>query len=64
MRRSSWTSCMPAWAITWLFWPATFLPSNVTVLHEGRVLTEGTPDEIQRNDFVQDAYLGGVAAAE
>jgi ABC-type branched-subunit amino acid transport system ATPase component len=33
------------------------------VLHEGRLLAEGTPAEIQRNSFVQDAYLGGVAAA-
>jgi branched-chain amino acid transport system permease protein len=40
------------------------LAERITVLHEGRLLAEGTPDEIQRNDFVQDAYLGGVAAAE
>jgi branched-chain amino acid transport system permease protein len=39
------------------------LAERITVLHEGRVLAEGTPEEIQRNSFVQDAYLGGVAAA-
>jgi len=36
------------------------LAERVTVLHEGRVLTEGTPDEIKRNAKVQEAYLGGV----
>ena len=36
------------------------LAERVTVLHEGRVLTEGTPDEIKRNATVQEAYLGGV----
>jgi branched-chain amino acid transport system permease protein len=39
------------------------LAERITVLHEGRVLAEGSPEEIQRNSFVQDAYLGGVAAA-
>jgi branched-chain amino acid transport system permease protein len=38
------------------------LAERITVLHEGSVLAEGTPDEIQRNNFVQEAYLGGVAA--
>lgn len=38
------------------------LAERITVLHEGRLLAEGTPEEIQRNSFVQDAYLGGVAA--
>jgi branched-chain amino acid transport system permease protein len=36
------------------------LAERITVLHEGSVLAEGTPDEIQRNNFVQEAYLGGV----
>jgi len=35
----------------------------ITVLHEGRVLTQGTPEEIKRNATVQEAYLGGVHAA-
>jgi branched-chain amino acid transport system ATP-binding protein/branched-chain amino acid transport system permease protein len=39
------------------------LAERITVLHEGRVLTEGTPDEIKRNATVQEAYLGGVVAA-
>jgi branched-chain amino acid transport system permease protein len=39
------------------------LAERITVLHEGALLAEGTPEEIQRNGFVQDAYLGGVAAA-
>ncbi len=36
------------------------LAERVTVLQEGRVLVEGTPDEIKRNPAVQEAYLGGV----
>jgi branched-chain amino acid transport system permease protein len=36
------------------------LAERVTVLQEGRVLAEGTPDEIKGNAQVQEAYLGGV----
>jgi branched-chain amino acid transport system permease protein len=36
------------------------LVERVTVLQEGRVLVEGTPDEIKSNAKVQEAYLGGV----
>jgi branched-chain amino acid transport system permease protein len=36
------------------------LVGRVTVLQEGRVLTEGTPAEIKSNAKVQEAYLGGV----
>jgi branched-chain amino acid transport system permease protein len=39
------------------------LAERITVLHEGALLAEGTPSEIQRNSLVQEAYLGGVAAA-
>ena len=39
------------------------LAERITVLHEGAFLAEGTPGEIQRNSLVQEAYLGGVAAA-
>jgi len=39
------------------------LAERITVLHEGTLLAEGTPAEIQQNSFVQEAYLGGVAAA-
>ncbi len=38
------------------------LAERITVLHEGAVLAEGTPAEIQANSQVQEAYLGGVAA--
>ena len=36
------------------------LVEKVTVLQEGRVLVEGTPEEIKVNPKVQEAYLGGV----
>jgi branched-chain amino acid transport system permease protein len=36
------------------------LAERVTVLQEGRVLVEGTPEEIKNNTMVQEAYLGGV----
>ena len=39
------------------------LAERVTVLQEGRVLVEGTTDEIKRNAAVQEAYLGGVNGA-
>jgi branched-chain amino acid transport system permease protein len=39
------------------------LAERITVLHEGALLAEGTPAEIQGNGLVQEAYLGGVAAA-
>jgi branched-chain amino acid transport system permease protein len=39
------------------------LAERITVLHEGAVLAEGAPAEIQRNSLVQEAYLGGVVAA-
>ena len=32
---------------------------RVIVLHQGRILTEGSPAEIQANDEVIEAYLGG-----
>jgi branched-chain amino acid transport system permease protein len=39
------------------------LAERITVLFQGRVLAEGTPNEIQANSAVQEAYLGGVHAA-
>src|SRR5215813_9944852 len=36
------------------------LVESVTVLQEGGVLVEGTPDDIKGNAKVQEAYLGGV----
>ncbi len=38
------------------------LAGQITVLREGSVLVEGTPDEIRANAEVQEAYLGGVQA--
>ena len=39
------------------------LAERITVLQEGRVLVEGTPEEIKGNAQVQEAYLGGVREA-
>ncbi len=36
------------------------LTERITVLSEGRILVEGTPDEIKNDAMVQEAYLGGV----
>jgi branched-chain amino acid transport system permease protein len=36
------------------------LAQHITVLHEGRILIEGTSAEIKSNAAVQEAYLGGV----
>ncbi|WP_428492793.1 ATP-binding cassette domain-containing protein [Rhodopila sp.] len=36
------------------------LAERLTVLYDGNLLAEGTPDEVQRNQAVQDAYLGGM----
>jgi branched-chain amino acid transport system permease protein len=37
------------------------LAERITVLHQGRVLAEGTADEVKGNPAVQEAYLGGVS---
>jgi branched-chain amino acid transport system ATP-binding protein len=31
---------------------------RVTMMHEGRVIVEGSPDEIRANQTVHDLYLG------
>ncbi|MCK9514844.1 MAG: branched-chain amino acid ABC transporter ATP-binding protein/permease [Ottowia sp.] len=36
------------------------LVEKVTVLQEGKLLVEGTPEEIKKNPLVQEAYLGGM----
>jgi branched-chain amino acid transport system ATP-binding protein/branched-chain amino acid transport system permease protein len=38
------------------------LVERITVLQEGKVLTEGTPDQIKSDPVVREAYLGGVHA--
>ena len=40
------------------------LAERITVLQEGRLLVEGTPEEIKSNVLVQEAYLGGVHEEE
>jgi branched-chain amino acid transport system permease protein len=37
------------------------LAERITVLHEGRVLAEGTPKDITGDALVRQAYLGGMA---
>jgi branched-chain amino acid transport system ATP-binding protein len=36
------------------------ISDRVTVLHQGEVLADGTPDEIRSNPLVQSTYLGAV----
>jgi branched-chain amino acid transport system permease protein len=36
------------------------LAGRITVLSEGKILVEGTPEEIRTDAAVQEAYLGGV----
>jgi branched-chain amino acid transport system ATP-binding protein len=36
------------------------ISDRITVLHQGQVLAEGTPEEIQGNEVVRQTYLGAV----
>jgi branched-chain amino acid transport system permease protein len=40
------------------------LAERITVLYEGRLLADGCPDDIRRDQRVHDAYLGGLHAHE
>jgi branched-chain amino acid transport system permease protein len=40
------------------------LAERITVLYDGRLLADGPPDAIQRNQEVQNAYLGGLREHE
>ena len=35
------------------------ISDKITVLSQGMVIAEGAPDEIQKNEDVKNAYLGG-----
>jgi branched-chain amino acid transport system ATP-binding protein len=35
------------------------ISDHIVVMHQGKILAQGTPDEIRRSDKVQEAYLGG-----
>ena len=37
---------------------ALTVAERVTMMHDGRVIVEGTPAEIRNNDLVHDLYLG------
>ena len=37
---------------------ALSVAERVTMMHDGRVIVEGTPDEIRANETVHDLYLG------
>ena len=39
---------------------ALALADRVTVLHRGKIILDGTPDEVKRNDQVREVYFGRV----
>jgi branched-chain amino acid transport system ATP-binding protein len=43
---------------------ALHVAERVTMMHDGRVIVEGTPDEIRGNQLVHDLYLGSAHYVE
>jgi branched-chain amino acid transport system ATP-binding protein len=43
---------------------ALTVAERVTMMHDGRVIVEGTPAEIRKNELVHDLYLGRAHGAE
>jgi branched-chain amino acid transport system ATP-binding protein len=39
---------------------ALALADRVTVMHRGRVILDGSPDEVQKNEQVREVYFGRV----
>lgn len=37
------------------------IADRVVVLHEGRIIEDGTPAEVSNSDVVREAYLGTVS---
>ncbi len=35
------------------------LAERITVMHQGRIIADGTPNEIRNNELVKNVYLGG-----
>ena len=35
------------------------LAERISVLHQGRIIADGDPEEVKASKVVQDAYLGG-----
>jgi branched-chain amino acid transport system ATP-binding protein len=38
------------------------MSDHIVVMHQGKVLAQGSPEEIRGNEKVQEAYLGGQSA--